>query len=147
MVERKRALERILVGERTRVFVSIVSCGIILANFVVSSSSMLRDFAPLRMTSTWLYAAAFICGFVLGIALDEPSEMFYGVGLMALIAVLVFSGVLVLGLTELLSNTAFIDIVLLIAFQQSFLTFIFICVFGYVGVFLSALLRLSVPSL
>lgn len=129
-----------LVSERRRVFVSIVSSGIILANFVVSSSSTLGSFAPLSMTSTWLYTAAFFCGFALGITLDKASAILYGVCLMALIAVLVFSGVLVS--VALLNNTPFFDIVLLFAFQQSFPRFIAICVLGYAGAFFSILLKL-----
>ena len=126
-------------GERTRAFVSVVSCGIILANFAVSSSSTLRDFSLLSMTSAWLYAAAFVCGSVLGITLDEIRAIFYGVCLMALIAVLLFSGVLVSA--AILNETPFLDLVLLFAFQQSFPRFISICLLGYVGAFFSTLLK------
>ena len=131
MVERNRTLERILV---------IVSSGIILANFAISSSSTLGDFAPLSMTSTWLYAASLICGFSLGMTLTEAEEVFYGVLLMALIAVLVFSGVLVS--PALLNRSPILDIVLLIAFQQSIVRFIAICVLGYMGAWFVILLKL-----
>ena len=140
MVDRKRVLERTLASERTGALVRIVSCGIILANFVVCSSSTLEGFAPLSITVIWLYAVSLICGFALGIILDELKAIFYGVFLMALIAVLIFSSVLVLA--ALLSNTPFLDIVLLLAFQRSFPRFLFICVLGYVGACLSVLLKL-----
>lgn len=71
MAERKGVLERILAGERTIAFMNIMFCGIILADFVISSHSMLENFAPLSMTSTWLYAAALICGLALGITLES----------------------------------------------------------------------------
>ena len=139
MVERKGALERILVSERTRVLVSIVSCGIIVANFVISSFPKLRYFAPLDMSSSWLAAVAFVCGFALGIILNKAPTILYGVCLMALIAVFVFSCVLVS--EALLSNTPFLDVVLLFAFQQSFPRFISICALGYVAAFLSTWLK------
>jgi hypothetical protein len=83
--------------------------------------------------------AAFICGSVLWLILDQTSAILYGVGLMAFIAVLVFSGVLVL--EALLSKTPFLDVVLLFALQRSFVKFIFICVLGYVGAFFSILVK------
>ena len=140
MVVCKGALEGIIVGQRMRALVNIVSCGLIIANFVVCSSSSLEKSAPLSMTSTWLYLASFICGLALGMTLDEARVILHGVFSMALIAVLVFSSVLVL--PALLNNYPFLDIVLLFAFQQSLVRFIFICTLGCVGVFFATLLRL-----
>jgi hypothetical protein len=128
------------VSDRARAFASVVSSGIILANFLTSSSSTLRDFALLHMTSSWLYAAALICGLALGITLDRISAIFYGICAMSLIAVLIFSGVLVS--VALLSHVPLLDVVLLFAFQQSFPSFISIFVLGCLGAFLSMLLKL-----
>lgn len=131
MVERDRTLVRILVT---------ISSGIIVANFAISSSPTLRNFAPLSMTPTWLYVASFLCGFVLAMTLEEIRAIFYGVLSMALIAVLVFGGVLIA--PALLNRAPFLDIVLLIAFQQSFPRFIFICISGYAGASFQTLLGL-----
>jgi ABC-type thiamine transport system ATPase subunit len=61
---------------------------------------------------------------------------------MALIAVLVFSGVVVWVL-----GTALLDIVLLFAFQQSFPRFVSICVLGLSGAGVSILLKLWLGNL
>jgi hypothetical protein len=59
---------------------------------------------------------------------------------MSLIAVLIFSGVLVSA--ALLSHASLLDVVLLFAFQQSFPSFISVFVLGCLGAFLSMLLKL-----
>jgi len=120
------AAKRILIG------VSVVSCGIILANLLVSSDSTLTDFVPLPVTTGWLYAAAFLCGLVLAMALDSGKWTFLAIGLSALVAVLVFSGVLMSAV--LLNRAAPLDLALFVAFQQSFPRFILICLLGLVGV-------------
>lgn len=127
-------------SDRARALASVVSSGIILANFLISSSSTLQDFAFLYMTSSWLYAAALICGLALGITLNRASAVFYGICAMSLIAVLIFSSVLVSA--ALLSYAPLLDVVLLFAFQQSFPSFISIFVLGCLGAFLSMLLKL-----
>lgn len=123
-----------------RAFANSVFCGIILANIAVSSSSSFEKFAPYSMTSMWLYAAAFICGLILGITLDEARAMFFGVCSMALIAVLIFSGVLVL--TAWLNDIPSYNLVSLLAFQQSFVRFIVIFILGGVGAACATLLNL-----
>ena len=128
--------------EKVKAWISITSCGIILANLIIASSRTFGNFAPLPMTLTWLNAAALVCGFVLGIVLDRASFIFSGVFLMALIAVLVFSGVVVWVL-----GTTFLDIVLLFAFQQSFPRFVFIGILGFVGAVPSVFLKLRVGQL
>ena len=92
------------------------------------------------MTLIWLYAASLICGFTLGAILMQARSIFYGVFSMALIAVLVFSGVLVS--PALLNRSPILDVVLLIAFQQSFARLIAICVLGYMGAWSAVLLKL-----
>ena len=126
-----------MMGERAKAWIGTVSCGVILANLIIVSSGVFVNFAPIQMTSAWLNTAALVCGFVLGIALEKASSVFSGVFLMALIAVLIFSGVLVWVL-----GTALLDIVLLFAFQQSFPRFIFIGIFGLVGAVFSVFLKL-----
>jgi len=126
--------------DRARAFASVVSSGIILANFLISSSSTLRDFAFLHMTSSWLYAAALVCGLALAITLNRVSTIFYGICAMSLIAVLIYSSVLVSA--ALSSDAPLLDVALLFAFQQSFPSFISIFVLACVGAFLSSLLKL-----
>ena len=126
-------------SKRTRSVINVVALGIILANFVVASSRTFESFAPLSMSSTWLYAASFVCGLVLGSTVDEALTIFYGVFVMALIAVLIFSAIMML--TALLNSSPFLDIILLFAMQQSFPRFVFICVLGYVGAFFPPLLK------
>ena len=127
-------------SEKARAFASIVSCGLILANFLISSSSTLGDFALLNMTSSWLHAAAFICGFALGIALDRALVVFYGVCAMSLAAVLIFSSVLLSA--ALVDDAPLLDVLLLFAFQRSFPSFMSICILGCLGAFFSLLLKL-----
>jgi hypothetical protein len=128
--------------EKTKAWISITSCGVILANLIIASSRTFGNFAPFPITLAWLNAAAFVCGFTLGIALERASFIFSGVFLMALIAVLVFSGVLVW-----VVGTTFLDIVLLFAFQQSFPRFVFIGILGFVGAVSSVFLKLRVGQL
>ena len=92
------------------------------------------------MTSNWLYAGAFICGSILGITLDGAKAIFYGLCSMALIAVLIFSGVLI-SIARLNDIPAY-DLVSLLAFQQSFVRFIFIFILGGVGASCATLLQL-----
>ena len=131
MVERHRTLVRVLVT---------IASGIILANCAIASSPALRSYAPLSMTPAWLYVTSFICGIVLTTILEDLGGIFYGVLSMAAIAVLVFGTVLIS--PALLNRTPFLDIVLLIAFQQSFPRFIAVCIWGYAGAFSQTLLRL-----
>lgn len=128
-----------LVSERAKFLANIVSSGVILANLLISSSSTLKDFAVLHMSSSWLHAVAFICGFALGTTLERALAIFYGVCSMSLIAVLIFGGVVTSA--ALLSNTPIFDVVLLFVFQRSFPSFISICVLGCVGAFLSSLFK------
>lgn len=145
MVEYTRALERIAVGGRARIVANVVSSGIVLGNLLISSSQTLGDFAVLRTDSGWLYAAAFICGSALGLILDRTSTVLYGICAMSAIAVLIFTGVLTSA--ALLNGTPILDVILLLAFQRSFPSFIAICVLGCVGAFLSSWLRLSLGRL
>ena len=126
-----------VIDERIKAWVGIVSCGVILANLIIVSSRTFENFSPLAMTSAELNLAALACGFVLGLALEKASFIFSGVCLMALLAVLIFSGILVIVL-----GTALLDIVLLYAFQQSFPRFVFIAVLGFVGAVLAMMLKL-----
>jgi len=132
-------MERESVSGRKRSAINIVALGVILAYFVISSSRTFEHFAPLSTTPSWLYAAAFICGSVLGATVDDVLTIFYGIPVMALIALLVFSAVMVL--TTLTSNPLLLDIVLLYALQQSFPRFMFVCALGYVGAFFPLLLK------
>ncbi len=142
MVGLERVLEWRVMRERAKAWIGTASCGVILANLIIASSKIFVNFAPLQMTSAWLNAAALVCGFVLGITLEKTSSTFSGVCLMALIAVLIFSGVLVWVL-----GTALLDIVLFLAFQQSFPRFLFICILGWVGAVFSVFLRLWIGRL
>ena len=137
MVEFEGILERRVMGERTKAGISIVSCGIILANLVIVSSRMFANYAPLQTSSAWLNVASFACGLALGLALDKASSIFFGSCLMALIAVVVFSGVMVGVL-----GTALLDVVLLFAFQQSFPRFVWISALGLSGTVFSMFVRL-----
>ena len=128
-----------------RDFDIVVSFGIILGNLVVSSSSVLADYAPFAVATSWLYAATLLCGFIIGQTLDDSSASFYGPALMALVAVSILGGVLVL--TAVLSDLPFLDLVVLFAFQQTLPHFIFICVLGYAGVFGAYILRLFLGQL
>lgn len=119
--------------------IRMVALGVILAYFVTSSSRTFEHYAPLTTTTTWLYAAAFISGLVLGAAPDDALTIFYGVPAVALISLLVFSSMIVL--TTLLSSPLLLDIVILYALQQSFPRFLFMCALGYVGAFLPPLLK------
>ena len=138
-------MDRILTSERLRVLIGSVSCGMILANLAICSSPSLGRFAPLYLTSTWLYAVAILCGLALAMALDEAGAILVGVFSMALIAVLVFSSVLILA--AILNSTPLLDVVFLSAFQQSFVRFIVICIMGSVGAFCAILLKLSFGGL
>ena len=124
---------------KARFLANTVSCGLVLANFLISTSSTLRDFAVWRTSPNWLHTAAFICGFALGMNFDRIASIFYGICSMALIAVLIFSGVLISA--ALLSDTPVLDVVVLFAFQRSFPSFISICVLGCVGAALSMVLK------
>ena len=130
-------------SERTWFLIGAVSSGIILANLAVSSSSTVGDYALFTVDTTWLYAAAFICGCVLGVASDRLLDTVWGVGLMALIAASLFLSILLLGYQALLSDAlfSFLDIILLSAIQQTVLNFIFISAIGCVGAFFSTLVK------
>lgn len=127
-------------SNRAKEVAIILSLGIIMANLVMSSSSVFDDFSSFPVTTSWLYAAAVICGVVIGTALGESSASLYGMVLVAWIAVSIFSAVIV-GVA-VLGKLAFLDLVVLFAFQQSFARFIVLCVLGYAGVFGSFVLRL-----
>jgi hypothetical protein len=127
------------VSVKARFLANTVSCGVILASFLISTSSTLRDFALWRTSPNWLHTVAFMCGLALGMNFDRISTVFYGIGSMALIAVLIFSGVLISA--ALLSDTPVLDVVLLFAFQRSFPSFVSICVLGCVGAALSMVLK------
>ena len=127
-------------SERTRAIANSVFCGIILANLAICSSPSFERFAPFAMTATWLFAGAFMCGSILGITLDDAKAIFYGLCSMALIAVLIFSGVLIF--IARLNDIPSYDLVSLLAFQQSFVRFIFIFILGGVGASIATLLKL-----
>ena len=120
-------------------FVSIVSAGIILANLAVATHATLGYFAPLSLSVTWLYAGSFLGGLALALTLDELGEVFIGGCAMAMIAVVIFSGVLIL--PALLSRSPLLDVALLFAFQQSFPRFIFIGVLGSIGAVVALLVK------
>lgn len=131
-----------MMGEKTKALVITVSCGIILANLAIATSRMFANYAPVEISSAWLNVASFACGLVLGLVLERAPSIFSGSCLMGLIAVLVFSGVVVWVL-----GTALLDIVLLFAFQQSFPRFVSICVLGLSGAGVSILLKLWLGNL
>lgn len=127
-------------NNRARDLAVIVSFGIIMANLAVSSSSVFRDFAPFPVNTTWFNLAALICGLVIGIFLDDSALSLSGVAVIAVIAVSVFSAVLIL--VAVLANQPFLDLIVLYAFQQALPHFIFVCVLGYAGLFSSYILKL-----
>jgi hypothetical protein len=127
------------VSQRAMAVANIMSCGVILGNCVLLSNALFKGFAPFSVTATYLYAASILCGFVLGITVDSVRAILCGIGLMALIAVLIFSGVLVLAAA--INDTVFLDLVLLFAFQQSFPAFLAISVLSCVGVLCGIELR------
>jgi hypothetical protein len=111
-----------------------------LANLSISSSSLFEKSALLPLTLTWLYVACFVCGVILGTTLESARAVLFGVCSMALIAVLVFSGVLML--TTWLNDLPVDNLVWLVAFQQSFVRFILISLLGGVGASCATLLKL-----
>lgn len=127
-------------SERRRVLANSISCGIILANLSISSSSLFEKSALLSLTLTWLYVACFMCGMILGITLESARAVLFSVCSMALIAVLIFGGVLML--TAWLNDLPLDNLVWLLALQQSFVRFIFISLLGGVGASCATLLKL-----
>lgn len=131
-------------SEKARVLANSVCCGIILSNLAIISSSSFEEFAPLPLTVTWLYVTAFACGSILGITLDDARHILYGVVSMALIAVLIHSGVLIF-ISWLNKATSF-NTVSLLAFQQSFVRFVFISILGGVGAFCGTVLKVALSG-
>jgi hypothetical protein len=120
------------VSQRAIAVANIMSGGIGLGTCVLLSNALFKGFAPFSVSATYLYGASIVCGFLLGMTLDTVRAILCGIGLMALIAVLIFSGVLVLAAA--INHTAFLDLILLTAFQQSVPPFLAISVLGCVGV-------------
>lgn len=131
-------------SEKARVLANSVFCGIILSNLAIISSSSFEEFALLPLTVTWLYVTAFACGSILGITLDDARHILYGVVSMALIAVLIHSGVLIF-ISWLNQATSF-NTVSLLAFQQSFVRFVFIFVLGGVGAICGTVLKVALSG-
>jgi len=128
------------VSENARACANSICCGIVLANLAISSCSPFEKFAPLPLTVMWLYVGAFACGLVLGITLDDAKQMLYGVGSMALVAVLIFGGALIYIAWS--NKATSYDTISLLAFQQSFVRFVFISILGGVGAFCATVLKL-----
>lgn len=124
-------MERILASEGVVATVDSLFCGIILANFAISSDVTLKDFAPVPLSSAWSYAVALLCGFALAVVLDGIKWMLYAVGLAALSAVMILSSVLMLAVPRAFKLN--LDFVLLFSFQQSFPRFLVFSVMGCIG--------------
>jgi hypothetical protein len=108
-----------------------VSCGIILASLVIASDESLQPYAPWAASTTALYIAAFVCGFLIAFALDNVRWILYAVGLMALFSVLIYSAVLIITGLQVLQIG--FDILMLMVLSQSLLRFIVLGVFSLIG--------------
>ena len=124
-------LERHLARERMAAVGNALSCGIILAYLIIASDPSISEYSPFPATSVFLYVSAFVCGFALALTLERVNWTLYAAGLMALVAALVFGGVLIAAaFANLASN---LDIVVLVAFQQATPRFLLIWLLGTMG--------------
>ncbi len=131
MVGSVKSVERFLAREGLIATANALFCGIILAGFAIAADRLLFEYAPLPLSPTWSYVAALLCGFALAVILDGLKWILYAVGLAALVAMMIVSGVLLSAAPEILSLG--LDFAFLYAFQQSFPRFIIFCVMAGVG--------------
>ncbi|NLE76671.1 MAG: hypothetical protein GX605_07960 [Chloroflexi bacterium] len=116
-------------------------CGIIWGNCAMSESSTFGSFAPVRMTSDWLYVAALGCSIALGLFISDARTIFYSVVGASVITALVFTGGLLA--SAMAMGTSTLDLLLLFAFQQSAPRVMMTSVLGLVAAFVAAVVRIN----
>lgn len=123
----------------TRVAVSILSFGLILAYCAAASSGVFADFAPLSLTPAYLYVASFVAGLAMALMYSETWAAFGGTVLIAVVAGLIFAAALVIAILS--ADPRLAELIGLYVFQQAFPRSLSICVFGLSGAFLAAVGR------
>jgi len=111
---------------------SALFAGIILANLVIAASTMFNDVSPVPIDTPILYLAGLFCGFVIGVIVAESKRTVVSVFSAVSFALFLFSMTILIA-TWLSGFEPFMDVMLLFAFRQSAILFLFLLMVGFLG--------------